>query len=138
MGEASSSLFPEGIASAADHIKAAQQIKSTADLINRALRPEIRRVVHTCLNFPEKAVERRRAADAYLLDVAERLGPQRLKRQASQPADTPGRNMRLPLFLFLAKSLDFPDVSLIFDLSAGMPLVGARPPRRCRPLSSGL
>ena len=45
-----------------EHIQAASCVNPTADLINRAIRPEIKRVVFSCLNAPERIIQKRAEA----------------------------------------------------------------------------
>ena len=108
----------------ADHVRAASCVNPTADLINRAIRPEIKRIVHFCAAAPEGVVERRREAMAYIAALATRLEPERAIWAASLPPMSPACFLRFPLILLLAKKLNYPDLEFVGDLAAGIPIVG--------------
>ena len=123
-GLALPTLFAGTPATITEHIAAAAEINPTAALINRALRPEIRRVAHTCVNSPELVVSHRQSAVRYIEELAAKLEPARLNWRDSLPPNAPGRHLHFPLIHFLAKSLNFPDTQLVTDLANGMPIIG--------------
>lgn len=107
-----------------EHVRAAKCGNPTADLINRAVKPEIKRVVHFCAAAPERVIERRREAMVYLKSLAAKLEPGRIALAASLPPMSPARFLHFPLILFLSKTINFPDTEFAHDLAAGIPTVG--------------
>ena len=128
MGKAIPSLISGDPSEIQEHVLEALNVKHTANLINEALAPEVRRVVHTCTAAPERVVAHRTNAIRYLLEVAAKLEPARVAWRDSLPPNAPGRHLHLPLIHFLAKSLNLPVELFAKDLAAGMPIIGAFPP----------
>ena len=79
-----------------DHIQAASCVNPTAELVNRAIRPEIKRVVFTCLTSPERLIERRNEVIKYVEHLTERLEPERNKWAESLPTMAPARQLNIP------------------------------------------
>ena len=123
-GRALPTLFAGAPTTITEHIAAAAQINPTATLINQALRPEIRRAVHTCVNCPELVTKHRESAIKYIEELAAKLEPARVNWRNNLPINAPGRHLHFPLIHFLAKSLNFPDEQFVTDLANGMPIIG--------------
>ena len=94
------SLFTGDYKSISDHVAAAIGINPAATLINAALRPEIRRVIHTRASAPERANSHRDAAAEYISALGKTLEPAREQWVKSIPGGAPGRHLHFPLIHF--------------------------------------
>ena len=68
-----------------EHVRAASCVNPTADLANRALRPEIKRIAHLCISAPERVVQWRVEAMGYINSLSAKLDPERAKWTAWAP-----------------------------------------------------
>ena len=63
----------------------------------------------------------------HLKRISLKLQPLRDRLRSSLPLGSPARNLNIPLIMFLARHLDYPDSNLARDLTKGMDITGKIP-----------
>ena len=110
------------------HVAAASAVFPVTELLTAALSSNVRAVASRCISGPVAIASAREQVLAELSDMSSRLVGDRAAWASVMPDGSPARELNLPLFALLARSLNYPDTSLVKDIALGMDITGAIPP----------
>ena len=112
---------------AGDHVRAAERVNPTADLVNVALSRRAERALFRCVSAPLSVVEIRRGALAAFSEISTSVESLRLRWLATLPEKSPVSEIHFALIRLLATSRDYPDTAFVGELPTGMPIAGPIP-----------
>ena len=123
-GKALPSLITGEWYGAEDHVRAADHLNPTADLVNAALPCRAKRALCRCVSAPSTILEIRKNALSVFPKVSAALEAVRARRLATLPGKSPVSEIHFPLIHLLTTSRDYPDTTVVKELRAGMPIAG--------------
>ena len=126
-GLALPSLIRGTLSSVSEHVRAASEVFPVAELLGAALSKPQRVVASRCVFHSEWLVQSRRRALAKFRAWALHFEGQRPEWCELVPEGSPTRELHLPLISFLARGLNYSDVTLVKDLTKGMDITGEIP-----------
>ena len=111
-------------ATPSEHLRAAESVNPTDDLINVAITQRAKLIIYKCSMEPE-AILFGRSMDIWAFrNFATNLDSFRDRWTRALPGGSPAR-FPFPADIFLDRTLEYTDRQFIFDLAHGMPISGA-------------